>query len=144
MCNCKSRIKLPLPFRKHFYLKEIGWMGWLLTFLLYPIHHLHFWVSKIRLCWSPKYVVYSDSSDNTILADPIHNLCSETTSLNLTIERPYSITTLVLMFVLQFGIAAGNIVFFTLAISYLDDNVLAHNSPALIGMFNSRNNFSCP
>lgn len=74
----------------------------------------------------------------TIIADPIHNLCTSTTSSNLTIEKPYSITTLVLLFVLQFGIAAGNIVFFTLAFSYLDDNVLAHNSPALIGRLKTK------
>lgn len=70
----------------------------------------------------------------TILAEPLNNLCTETTSGNLTAERPYTITTLALLFLLQFGIAAGNIVFFTLAFSYLDDNSLAHNSPALIGM----------
>lgn len=72
----------------------------------------------------------------TILAEPMHNLCTSTTNNHLTVERPYAITTLILLFILQFGIAAGNIVFFTLAFSYLDDNVLAHNSPALIGKKN--------
>lgn len=73
----------------------------------------------------------------TILAEPLDNLCTSTTSGNLTIEKPYTITTLILLFLLQFGIAAGNIVFFTLAFSYLDDNALAHNSPALIGIHKS-------
>lgn len=69
------------------------------------------------------------------MADPLNSLCTTTTSSNLTIERTYTITTLILLFLLQFGIAAGSIVFFTLAFSYLDDNVLAHNSPALIGIY---------
>ncbi|KAG4066838.1 hypothetical protein HA402_012905 [Bradysia odoriphaga] len=75
----------------------------------------------------------NDSSNMTIMAAPLNHLCTSTTSGNLTVERSYTITTLILFFILQFGIAGGNIVFFTLAFSYLDDNVLAHNSPALIG-----------
>lgn len=38
-----------------------------------------------------------------------------------------------MLFVLQFGIAVGNIAYYTLGISYLDDNVLEHHSPAVIG-----------
>lgn len=70
-----------------------------------------------------------------IMASPTGHLCAETTSSNLTVEKSYTITTLALFFLLQFGIAAGNIVFFTLGFSYLDDNTLAHNSPALIGEY---------
>lgn len=69
----------------------------------------------------------------TIMAEAINNLCASTASSNLTVEKSYTITTLILLFLLQFGIAAGSIVFFTLAFSYLDDNCLAHNSPALLG-----------
>ncbi|KAJ6647839.1 Solute carrier organic anion transporter family member 74D [Pseudolycoriella hygida] len=74
----------------------------------------------------------NDSLSTTIIAEPINILCSPTPSSNLSAEKPYAVTTLILLFIMQFGIAAGNIVFFTLALSYLDDNVLPHNSPALI------------
>lgn len=40
-----------------------------------------------------------------------------------------------MLFVLQFGIALGNIAYYTLGLSYLDDNVLEHHSPAVIGKY---------
>lgn len=45
----------------------------------------------------------------------------------------HSLTTLILLFVLQVGIGLGNIAFFSLGFSYLDDNVHEHESPALLG-----------
>lgn len=44
----------------------------------------------------------------------------------------HGITTLILLFTLQFGIALGLIAFYTLGFSYLDDNVSEHESPALL------------
>jgi Organic Anion Transporter Polypeptide (OATP) family len=44
----------------------------------------------------------------------------------------HSLTTLILLFVLQLGIALGTIAFYTLGFSYIDDNVYEHESPALI------------
>lgn len=44
----------------------------------------------------------------------------------------HSITTLVLLFVLQLAIALGTIAYFTLGFSYLDDNVHEHESPAFL------------
>jgi hypothetical protein len=43
-----------------------------------------------------------------------------------------SMTTLVLLFVLQLAIALGTVAFFTLGFSYLDDNVHEHESPAFL------------
>lgn len=60
-------------------------------------------------------------------------MCTERTIENLLEEAAYSITTVILLFALQIGIAVGNIVYYTLGISYLDDNVQEHQSPAIIG-----------
>lgn len=49
------------------------------------------------------------------------------------VELPHAITTLILLFTLQTGIAYGFVAFYTLGLTYLDDNSLEHNSPALIG-----------
>lgn len=59
-------------------------------------------------------------------------LCIRQRSENLMSSNLHSTTTLVLLFVLQFGIALGIIAFYTLGFSYLDDNVYEHESPALI------------
>lgn len=48
-------------------------------------------------------------------------------------EVTYSITTLIMLFVLQVAIALGNIVFYSLGLSFIDDNVKEDHSPALIG-----------
>lgn len=48
-------------------------------------------------------------------------------------ELPYSGTTLIFMFILQISISYGFIGFYTLGLSYLDDNAIEHNSPALLG-----------
>lgn len=46
---------------------------------------------------------------------------------------PHALTTLIGLFLLQTGIAYGFIAFYTLGLTYLDDNALEHNAPALIG-----------
>lgn len=48
-------------------------------------------------------------------------------------ESPHAITTLIGLFLLQTGISYGFIAFYTLGISYLNDNAVEHNLPALIG-----------
>lgn len=53
-------------------------------------------------------------------------------SLSLT-EIPHSITTLIGLFILQIGLSYGFIAFYTLGLTYLDDNGVQHNVPALIG-----------
>lgn len=77
--------------------------------------------------------INSSSDVQAIAAPQINQLCSERTIENLTDEITYSVTTLIMLFVLQFGIAIGNIAYYTLGLSYLDDNVLEHHSPAVIG-----------
>lgn len=59
-------------------------------------------------------------------------LCIRHESENLMSSNIHSTTTLVLLFVLQLGIALGTIAFYTLGFSYLDDNVHEHESPGLI------------
>jgi hypothetical protein len=48
-------------------------------------------------------------------------------------KQVYSITTLILLFNLQLFIGLSVIAFYTLGLSYLDDNVYEHESPGLIG-----------
>lgn len=59
-------------------------------------------------------------------------LCIRNTAGNLVRESAHGITTLILLFLLQFGIGMGNIAFFALGFSYLDDNVHEHESPGLL------------
>lgn len=47
----------------------------------------------------------------------------------------FCFSTLVMLFILQAAIGLGNIAFFCFGLSYIDDNVREHNSPALIGNF---------
>lgn len=61
-------------------------------------------------------------------------LCIRLPMGNLMQDDPHSTTTLILLFVLQFGIALGVIAFYTLGFSYLDDNVHEHEAPALLGV----------
>lgn len=48
-------------------------------------------------------------------------------------ELPHAVTTLVTLYILQMAIAYGFVAFYTLGLTYLDDNALEHNSPALLG-----------
>lgn len=49
-------------------------------------------------------------------------------------DNAHGITTLILLFVLQFGIALGLTSLYTLGLSFLDDNASEHESPALIAV----------
>lgn len=59
-------------------------------------------------------------------------LCVKPPNGQLTLDGSHGITTLILLFVLQLGIALGMIAFYALGFSYLDDNVSEHESPALL------------
>lgn len=59
-------------------------------------------------------------------------LCIRSPMGNLLQDDAHGITTLILLFVLQFGIALGMIAFYSLGFSYLDDNVHEDESPALL------------
>lgn len=59
--------------------------------------------------------------------------CSNRTSESLINEIPHSITTLIALFLLQTGISYGFIGFYTLGLTYVDDNAVEHTAPALIG-----------
>lgn len=61
------------------------------------------------------------------------NVCVLEQSAELQIERPWSITTLVLLFVAQAVIGIANIAFYCFGMSYLDDNLKEHQSPGYIG-----------
>lgn len=62
-------------------------------------------------------------------------LCSNRTSDELINEIPHSATTLITLFLLQTGISYGFIGFYTLGLTYVDDNAVEHTAPALIGRF---------
>lgn len=60
-------------------------------------------------------------------------LCTNRTSERISEEMPHSITTLVFLFILQAFTAHAFVAFYTLGLTYLDDNTAEHNTPALIG-----------
>ncbi|CRK86316.1 CLUMA_CG000032, isoform A [Clunio marinus] len=77
-------------------------------------------------------IVNNTAENNTI--DAIENsvLCIRFASGALQLDNSHGFTTLILLFVLQFGIALGMIAFYTLGFSYLDDNLHEHESPAFL------------
>uniref|UniRef100_A0A336KHU9 CSON010641 protein n=1 Tax=Culicoides sonorensis TaxID=179676 RepID=A0A336KHU9_CULSO len=63
----------------------------------------------------------------------ITDLCWHTITSRLDSEKSHTITTQILLFVVQFVIGLGNIAFYCLGLSYLDDNLKEHESPAYLG-----------
>lgn len=76
----------------------------------------------------------SNEDNNTIDAIETSILCIRSTSGNLLSDSAHGITTLILLFVLQFGIALGLTSLYTLGLSFLDDNSAEHESPGLIAV----------
>lgn len=74
----------------------------------------------------------SNDDSNTVDSIETSVLCVRPTSGQLNVDDTHGITTLILLFVLQLGIALGMIAFYTLGFSYIDDNVNEHESPALL------------
>lgn len=83
-------------------------------------------LSKFVLC-----VCFSDTG--SVVAFSLDELCTEREIEALTSEKPYIVTTLVLLFIMASGIGLGNIAFYCLGLTYLDDNLKEHESPAFIG-----------
>lgn len=76
---------------------------------------------------------HSDQNES-ILAPDVNVLCTERTIESLVDEPSYADTTLAMLFVLQLANGAGTVVFYTLGLSYIEDNVAgAANAPALFG-----------
>lgn len=75
----------------------------------------------------------SSTESDTIAAIQVEKVCVLEQSAELQVERPYAITTLVLMFIAQALIGIANIAFYCLGMSYLDDNLKEHQSPSYIG-----------
>lgn len=74
------------------------------------------------------------SSSSTIGLHTVNLQCTIPTSASLSmLENPHSLTTLIGLFLLQIGLSYGFIAFYTLGLTYLDDNAVQHNVPALIG-----------
>lgn len=75
-----------------------------------------------------------DDTTNTISNLRQDLTCNERSGIlsNLIDAKPHAITTLALLFVLQLLIAIAHIVYVTLGLSYLDDNLEEHESPAFI------------
>ncbi|XP_039449013.1 solute carrier organic anion transporter family member 1C1 [Culex pipiens pallens] len=78
-------------------------------------------------------LTHNSSEPGTIAAIQVDNVCVLEQSAELQIERPWSITTLVLLFVAQAVIGIANIAFYCFGMSYLDDNLKEHQSPGYIG-----------
>ncbi|XP_063706658.1 solute carrier organic anion transporter family member 4A1-like [Culicoides brevitarsis] len=62
----------------------------------------------------------------------VTDLCFEYVAGRLGSARSHAITTQIMLFIVQFGIGMGNVAFYCLGISYLDDNLKEHESPAYI------------
>lgn len=78
-------------------------------------------------------LAHNTEENNTIDAIETSILCIRLPSGQLLQDNVHGVATLILLFVLQLGIALGIIAFYTLGFSYLDDNVSEHESPALLG-----------
>lgn len=74
-----------------------------------------------------------ENSESTVGSHVVDLLCTNRTSESLINEIPHSITTLIALFLLQVGISYGIIGFYTLGLTYVDENTVEHTSPALIG-----------
>ncbi|KFB54061.1 AGAP012628-PA-like protein [Anopheles sinensis] len=103
-------------------LHRISWLGGI--FMLQAI--------SLIVLIIPTLTHNSDES-NTIEAPSMDKTCALEQSARLETDRPYAITTLVLMFITQVLIGMANVAIYALGISYLDDNVREHHSPSLIG-----------
>uniref|UniRef100_A0A182Q9P7 Kazal-like domain-containing protein n=1 Tax=Anopheles farauti TaxID=69004 RepID=A0A182Q9P7_9DIPT len=103
-------------------LHRISWMGGI--FMLQAI--------SLIVLIIPTLTHNSDES-NTIESQNVDKTCTLEQSSKLVMDRPYAITTLVLMFIAQVLIGLANVVIYALGISYVDDNVRTHHSPGLIG-----------
>lgn len=77
-------------------------------------------------------LTHHDEGSNTISATQVDLTCSIRTAAPIIQEKAHAITTLALLFVLQVVIAIAHIVYVTLGLSYLDDNLEEHESPGFI------------
>uniref|UniRef100_A0A182JFR2 Uncharacterized protein n=1 Tax=Anopheles atroparvus TaxID=41427 RepID=A0A182JFR2_ANOAO len=78
-------------------------------------------------------LTHNSEESNTIEAANMDKTCTLEQLARLETDRPYAITTLVLMFIAQVLIGIANVAIYALGISYVDDNVREHHSPGLIG-----------
>ncbi|XP_050077002.1 solute carrier organic anion transporter family member 4C1 [Anopheles maculipalpis] len=78
-------------------------------------------------------LTHNSEESNTIESMNLDKTCTLEQSSKLVMDRPYAITTLVLMFIAQVLIGLANVAIYALGISYVDDNVRTHHSPGLIG-----------
>uniref|UniRef100_A0A182MA06 Kazal-like domain-containing protein n=1 Tax=Anopheles culicifacies TaxID=139723 RepID=A0A182MA06_9DIPT len=78
-------------------------------------------------------LTHNSEDSNTLEALNMDKTCTLEQSGKLVLDRPYAITTLVLMFIAQVLIGLANVAIYALGISYIDDNVRTHQSPGLIG-----------
>lgn len=62
------------------------------------------------------------------------DLCLEREIEEMISEKPYVLTTLVMLYVTATAIGLGNIAFYCLGLTYMDDNLKEHESPAFIGV----------
>ncbi|XP_058819784.1 solute carrier organic anion transporter family member 74D [Topomyia yanbarensis] len=77
-------------------------------------------------------LTHNSNDSQTIAAIEVPNVCILDQSADIQIEKPYGITTLVLMFIAQALIGIANVTFYCLGMSYLDDNLREHQSPSHI------------
>lgn len=103
---------------------RISWLGGILIFQ-----------SLVSFAVVIPILTNSTMENQAIAGHVVNHLCSERMIENLSEEITYSVTTLIMLFVLQLGIGMGNIAYYTLGLSYLDDNVLEHQSPAILGRY---------
>lgn len=80
-----------------------------------------------------RFILSRENSESTVGSHVVDLLCTNRTSASLMNEMPHSTTTLVALFLLQMGISYGFIGFYTLGLTYVDDNTVEHTAPALIG-----------
>lgn len=63
----------------------------------------------------------------------VTDLCTDHPIERAADTKSHMITTIIMLYLLQFMVGMGNVAFYTLGLSYMDDNLKEHESPAFLG-----------
>ncbi|XP_053696574.1 solute carrier organic anion transporter family member 4C1 [Sabethes cyaneus] len=77
-------------------------------------------------------LTHSSDDAPTLAAIQVKTICILEQSAAIQAEKPWAVTTLVLMFIAQALIGIANVAFYCLGLSYMDDNLKEHQSPSHI------------
>lgn len=82
----------------------------------------------LKICFQINF-----SASGSIQAYNVPELCIEREIEELNSDKPYVITTMILLYVVAMAIGVGKVAFYALGLTYMDDNLKEHESPAFLG-----------